>query len=78
MQQKTPATFGVLKILAYHNAVGKSKKLLPCNYSYPLYLLNTEKLNKTDSKKKNYQSLRNKNFEDQYLMTSQRVFNQYN
>ena len=48
LKQKTPATFGVLKILAYHNAVGKSKKLLPCNYSYPLYLLNTEKLNKTD------------------------------
>ena len=34
MQQKTPATFGVLKILAYHNAVVKSQKLLPYNYSY--------------------------------------------
>ena len=29
-----------------------------------------KKLNKTDSKK-NYQSLINKNFEDQYLMTAQ-------
>ena len=31
------APFGVLKILAYHSAVGKSQKLLPCNYSYLLY-----------------------------------------
>ena len=52
MQQKTPATFGVLKILAYHNAVVKSQKRLPYSYSYPLYLLNTEKLNKTDRTKK--------------------------
>ena len=52
LQQKTPAPFGVLKILAYHNTVAKSQKLSPGNYSYPLYLLNTEKLNKTDSKKK--------------------------